>query len=259
MKEPIALRIDYWTLPDGSPTGVEPEGIDEFRLDLQDVYVSLVRGQSGAAGGGLYDLMVHVTSSISLRDVVSLILGGIAYDLIKSGANSFVLKPLITAIEKLKSRNKKRDIEVDELTFSFQDADIIVKKIGKQPLYDDLGRIFKVLAENFEYMKGQTGEPPYAIHIPVFEDPNPRFSRFRALLDVDETIQGITTDSYFQYWGVRYNLEGQIRVFDVQRRLLIDATYMTQKEYWEAWEREWYKERVIAQQKAAADPAKPRR
>lgn len=244
--EPIAVRIDYWTSPDGSPTGVEPEGIDEFRHDLQEDYVSLVRGQSGACGGGLYDLMVHVTSSISLRDVVSLISGGIAYDLIKSGANSFVLKPLITAIEKLRSRNKKRDIEVDELTFSFQDADIIVKKIGKRPLYNDLEEIFKALAENFEYMKGKTGESPYAIHVPVFEDPNPRFSRFRALLDVDETIQGISTDSYFEYWGVRYNLEGQIRVFDVQRKFLIDATYMTQKEYWEAWEREWDKEHAIA-------------
>jgi hypothetical protein len=203
--------------------------------------------------------MVHVTSSISLRDVVNLISGGVAYDLIKSGSNSFVLKPLIAAIEKLKYRNKKRNIEVDELKFSFQDADIIVKKIGTHPLFDDLGRIFKALAENFEYMKGQTGESPYAIHIPVFEDPNPHFSRFRALLDVDETIQGVTTDSYFKYWGARYNLEGQIRVFDVQRRLLIDATYMTQEEYWKAWEREWDKERAIAQQKTAADAVEPRR
>ena len=105
---------------------------------------------------------------------------------------------------------------------------------------------------NFEDMKGHTGESPYAIHIPIFEDPNPRFSRFRALLDVDETIQGISTDSYFKYWGVRYNLEAQIRVFDVQRRLLIDAEYMTQKEYWETWKRERDKEHAIAQQTGRA-------
>lgn len=254
--EPVAVRIDYWTYPDGSFTGIEPEGIEEFRRELQDVYVSLIRGQSGALGGGLYDLIVHVTSSISLRDVVDLILGGVAYDLIKSGANSFLLQPLIAAIGKLKSRNKKRSIEVDELKFSFQDADIIVKKIGAQPLFNDLGRIFKTLAENFEFMKGQKGEYPYVIHIPVFEEPNPHFSRFRALLDVDETIQDVTTGSYFKYWGVRYNLEGQIRVFDVHRRLLIDATYMTQEEYWKAWEREWDKEHAIAQQDTPPDAQK---
>jgi hypothetical protein len=246
--EPVAVRIDYWTLPDGSPTGVELEGIDEFRRDLQDVYVSLVKGQSGDCGGGLYDFMIHVTSSISLRDVVNLILCGVAYDLIKNAANSFVLRPLLEAIEKLKFRNAQRSIDVDELKFSFQDADIIIKRIGTQRLSDDLGRIFKALAENFEFMKGKNGEYPYEIHIPVFEDPNPRFSRFRALLDVDETIEVVTADSYLQFWGVRYNLEGQIRVFDVHRRLQIDATYMTQEEYWNVWEREWDKERIIAQQ-----------
>jgi len=256
--EPIAVRIDYWTLPDGSPTGVEPEGIDEFRRELQEIYVSFVRGQSGACGCGLYDLIVQVTSSISLVDVVSFISSGVAYDLLKDGAKSFVLKPLITAIEKLKSRNKQRAIDVDELRFTFQDADIVVKKIDTQSIFEILGQIFKTLAENFEYIKGNTGESPYAIHIPVFEDPNPRFSRFRALLDVDETIQGITTESYFQFWGVRYNLEGQIRVFDVQRRFLIDETFMTQDEYWEAWENEWVKEHAIAQQNAAADVAEPR-
>ena len=237
--EPVAIRIDYWNFPDGSPTGEEPEGIEEFRRELQDAYVSLVRGQSGSCGGGLYEFLIHVTTSISLHDVASLILGGIAYDLIKSGTHSFVLRPLLTAFEKLKSRNKKRNIEVDELKFSFQDADIVVKKIGDAPLFDDLGPVFKALAENFEFMKGQTGESPYEIHIPVFEDPNPRFSRFRALLDVDETIEGVTADSYLQFWGVRYNREGQIRVFDVQRRLLIDTRYMTQDEYWEAWHQEW--------------------
>ncbi|WP_428740005.1 hypothetical protein [Sulfurimonas sp.] len=89
--EPIAIKIDYWTLPDGSPTGEQPDGLDEFRTELQNNYVSLVRGQSGECGGGLYDLVVQVTSSITIRDVASAILGGIAYDLVKSGTQSFVL------------------------------------------------------------------------------------------------------------------------------------------------------------------------
>jgi len=248
--EPVAIRIDYWTLPDGSPSGEEPEGIEDFRRELQETYVSLVRGQSGSCGGGLYKFLIQVTSSITFHDIANLILGGISYDLIKSGTNSFVMRPLLAAFKKLKSRNKKWNIEVDELKFSFQDADIIVKKIGTQPLSDDIERIFMALAESFEFMKGHTGESPYAIHIPVFEDPNPRFCRFRALLDVDETIQTVTTDSYLQFWGVRYNHEAQIRVFDVQRRLLIDNRYMTQDEYWEAWHLEWAKEHAVAQQSA---------
>src|SRR5450759_4156506 len=128
--EPIAIRINYWTLPDGSPTGEEPVGIEEFRNDLQNEYISFVRGQSGACGGGLYEFFIQITTTITLRDVANMILGGVAYDLVKSGTQSFILRPLIAAFDKLKSISQKQyiDIDVGELKFSFQDADIIVQK-----------------------------------------------------------------------------------------------------------------------------------
>ena len=245
--EPISIRIDYWTYPNGSFSGEEPEGIEEFRSDLQETYVSLVKGQSGALGGGLYDLVIQVTSSISLRDFVSLILGGVAYDLVKSGTHSFILRPLIVAIKKLKAKNKEKNIEVDELKLFLQDTDVILKKVATRSLFDDLEQIIKAVSESYEAIKGPTGEPPYEIHIPVFEDPAPRFSRYRSLLDVDETIEEVSADSYLHLWGARYNLEGQIRVFDVQKQILINERYMTQDEYWKACEIEWAKENDITQ------------
>jgi len=245
--EPISIRIDYWTYPNSSFSGEEPEGIEEFRSDLQETYVSLVKGQSGALGGGLYDLVVQVTSSISLRDFVSLILGGVAYDLVKSGTHSLILRPLIAAIKKLKAKNKEKNIEVDELKLFFQDIDVILKKVATRSLFDDLEQIIKAVAESYEAIKGPTGEPPYEIHIPVFEDPAPRFCRYRSLLDVDETIEEVSADSYLHLWGARYNLEGQIRVFDVQKQILINERYMTQDEYWKACEIEWAKENDITQ------------
>lgn len=245
--EPISVRVDYWTYPNGSLSGEEPEGIEKFRSELQETYVSLVKGQSGALGGGLYDLVVQVTSSISLRDFVDIILGGVAYDLVKGGAHSFILRPLIAAIKKLKAKNKDKNIEVDELKFFFQDTDIILKKVTTKSLFDDLEQIVKTVAKNYEAIKGPTGEPPYEIHIPVFEDPSPRFCRYRSLLDVDETIEDVTADSYLRLWGTRYNLEGQIRVFDVQKQILINERYMTQDEYWQACELEWAKDNDITQ------------
>ena len=241
--EPIALKIEYWTLPDGSPTGIEPDGIDEFRNKLQEHYVSLVRGHSGACGGGLYDLIIQVTSSITIRDVSSAILGGIAYDLVKSGTKSLILRPLISAIETLREQNKEdlKKIEVDEFIFTFQDADIVVKNIGTGSFFEELEKIFKQLSISIDSLKGHAQEMPYVIHIPLFEDPEQKLCRFRSLLDVDETIEGITNDNYLQFWGVRYNLEGKVRVFDVKNNLLIDSSYMTQEEYWEAEEREWEK------------------
>lgn len=242
--EPVAVKVEYSTFPNASPTGEEPEGIEEFCRELQESYVALVRGTSGVCSGGLYDFVITITSNITLRDVVNLMLGGVAYDVIKSGARSFVLRPLLTAFAKLRSANTKWDLEIDELRLSLQETDIVIKQIGTHPLSVDLKMILETIAKNFEFMKGRGKEVPYVIHIPVFEDSNPHFCRFRSLLDVDETIQGVTQHAYAQYWGVRYNLSGQIRVFDVERRLIIEEEYMTQSEYWQAWQREWDKEQL---------------
>lgn len=241
--EPISVTIKYWTYPDGSPTGREPDGIEDFRNSLSASYVSLVRGQAGALGGGLYELSIELVTSISLRDVVGLIAGGVAYDVIKSGAHSLVLRQLISAYEVLRAKNKKENIEVEDLKLTFQDADLFIRRVTAKPLFDSLGEILKQVADNYTAMKGKTGEVPFEVHIPVFEDPEKRLCRFRDLLDVDETIENITQADYFRYWGVRYNLEGQVRVFDVSRKLLIDERYLTRREYWEEWHRDWVEKR----------------
>ena len=237
--ESLAINIEYWTLPDGTITGIEPEGIDEFRSELQKHYVSLVRGHSGARGGGLYDLVVNVSSTITIRDVASAILGGIAYDLVKSGTHSLFLRPLVSAIKKLKERNKNKHqkIEVDEFRFTFQDADIIVKNIGTENFFENLEKIFVQLSKSIEALKGaSTQEYPYVFHIPLFEDPEQKICRYRSPLDVDEMVENISSEDYLKFWGVRYNLEGKIRVFDVKNRLIIDSSYMTQNEFWRASE-----------------------
>jgi len=242
--ELLAIKIEYWTLPDGTITGMEPEGIDEFRSELQENYVSLVRGHSGACGGGLYDLIINVTSTITLRDLASAILGGIAYDLVKSGTHSLVLRPLISAIKRLKERNQNinQKIEVDEFRFTFQDADIIVKNIGTNNFFENLEKIFIQLSKSIDSLKEvDTQEYPHAIHIPLFEDPEQKTCRFRSPLDVDEMVVNITNDDYLKLWGVRYNLEGKVRVYDVKNELLIDSSYMTQDEYWRASIIEWQK------------------
>ena len=105
-------------------------------------------------------------------------------------------------------------------------------------------KIFVQLSKSIESLKGKTQEYPYVIHIPLFEDPEQKICRFRSLLDVDETIESITNESYLKLWGVRYNLEGKIRVFDVKNNLLIDSHYMTQDEYWKAADKEWEKENL---------------
>lgn len=244
--ERMAVKIDYVTSPQEGSIDPIPVGMEEFRRELEDAYVSLIRGHPGVRGGGWYQFAIQVTSSITLRDLANLILGGIAYDLLKSGVSSFVLRPLLHSYAKLASRNSKIEFGVDEVSFFFQDTDVIIKKTGTQFIHLDLENILTALVKNYEHLLYR-GELPYVIHIPVFEDKKSHFSRFRSMLDVDETIQNIVSDNYFQYWGVRYNRAGKVCVFDVQRQIILDEQYMTQSEYWIAWNKAWEKDSAYAQ------------
>lgn len=232
-----AVKVSYWAISDATNTIQEPIGIVEFRDELAQSYVSLVRGRPAGLGGGFYELTIEFLAAISIHDVLRLIADGIAFDLLKSGTNAFILKPLLVAYEKLKKRNSKRALDIHEVSFIFQDAEVIVTKTGADSIYTSLGEIFKALAESYGALKNRNGEFPFTIHIPIFEDPDRRFSRYRMLLDVDETIQNVSSKAYFEYWGIRYDFEMQSRVFDVKRQLIIDESFLTPSEYWREWEK----------------------
>ena len=66
----------------------ELEGVAEFKAELSDNYVvSTVRDRRGPLGGGLYQLAVEFVSRLSLKEIVTILLEGATYDLLKSGKN----------------------------------------------------------------------------------------------------------------------------------------------------------------------------
>ncbi len=118
-----AVKISYWGIPEGTNTIQEPIGIAEFRDELAQSYVSLVRGRPAGLGGGFYELAIEFLAVISIHDVLKLIGDGIAFDLLKSGTKAFMLRPLLAAYERLKKRNSKRDVDIHVVSFIFQDAE----------------------------------------------------------------------------------------------------------------------------------------
>jgi hypothetical protein len=79
------------------------KGIGEFRDELASAYVLVVSGRAGAAGG-ITHLLVELTSTFSLAHLKQLILDGVAFDLLKNGAEAFVLRPFIAAYRHLQER-----------------------------------------------------------------------------------------------------------------------------------------------------------
>ena len=124
-------------------------------------------------------------------------------------------------------------IDIEQLRIVFQDASVTVWNIYDDAIYENLGKVMVRLATRYSAIILPSGEPPFEIHIPVFEDPAAdRLCRFRVPLDVDETVRHPTAEHYVTFWGAEYDYARArdhnrlYRVYDVQRDLLLDTDFL---------------------------------
>jgi hypothetical protein len=252
MQEGMAIKVDYWAAGNTNLTLYDLEGIGEFREELAGEYTSIVRGRPGALGG-LYNLSVEIVSTLALSHIVRLLLDGVAFDLIKEGTKTFVLRPFLSAYRKLRERNgdKPHRGDIDELRLIFQDSVVIVDCLGDGSIASSLEKILQTLARNYQHLVLSSGEPPFEIYIPIFEDPAvDRPSRFRVLVHWDETIPSVSVSDYFVYWGLWYDFSHKHRIYDVPRELLIDEGFLTQRQYWAILDERWKAARAAKQDSA---------
>lgn len=239
MRADTAVAVRYWIATDTPSNFPDLEGIDDFRKELAADYVSVVKGRPAGAGG-IARLYVDIISTLSLSHIAQLLIDGIAFDLIKHGARSFVLRPFLAAYKKLQERNRKRFLDIAELQIEFQDCVVAIHETSSDTIFNHLGKILLTLAQNYDRLALKSGEQPFAIHIPVLEDPDEdRPCRFRVIGNIDETIRSKGPADYFGFWGLVYDRARVVRVYDVARQLLIDENFSTLEGHWAEMERRW--------------------
>lgn len=235
METGAAVKITYWAAQSGDYGLVDLDGIDEFRTELARDYVSIVRGRPGGLGGGLYELSIQVVSGLTLGYFAKLLLEGAAFDLIKGGAKALVLRPLLTAYKKLKEKNARHEIDIAEFRLIFQDSLVVIRKVAGHSVVTQLERVLRAVAAHYQALVLASGEPPSVLTVPVFEDTTEeRVCRFRLIGEIEEPITSAGPDDYFRYWGLEYDYARTRRVYDVERRLLIDEDWYTLERYWGA-------------------------
>jgi hypothetical protein len=232
MARDTAVCIEYWIATDHPATFDDLEGIDEFREELSQEYVSLVRGRPSGAGGAVF-IILHFISQLPWSHVAQIILEGAAYDIIKEGARSFILRPFLAAYKKLKLRNVKKAINLNELKIDFQDCQIVIHEVSDDTIGDNLEIILRSLAEHYAWLALDGGEFPIEIHVPVVEDPDEhRDRRFRVVAHVDESITGKGPGDYILYWGLTYDRASTTKVYDVPSKTILHEPFNTVEQYW---------------------------
>ena len=121
METGASVRISYWAEKKEGISLHSLAGLEEFRKDLDDNYISVVQSRPGDLGG-LHQFVVEFVSSISLHDFVTFLLEGISFDLIKSGTKALVFRPFISAYKKLKEHDENKHVDIEEFRVVFQDA-----------------------------------------------------------------------------------------------------------------------------------------
>jgi hypothetical protein len=176
--------------------------------------------------------LVELTSTFSLSHLAQLIVDGVAFDLIKNGAEALVLRPFIAAYRHLQECNKDSFVDIGELKIQFRDSLLVMHEISSNTLVSQLENVLTTLARSYDRFFLKQGEAPYTIEIPVFEDAEKdRPCRFRVIGDIDETIRIRGPEDYLGFWGLEYDHAG-LRVFDVQRQLLLDEKFNTLDRHW---------------------------
>jgi len=234
MQNGCAVTITYWAEQIGENALDDLVGIDEFRKDLADAYPSVVHARPGDLGGGLLHFAVEFVSSVSLADVAAFLASGIAYDLIKDSTRAFVFRPFLQAYRKLKERND--ELDVDSLRLVMRDSVVVVYRLSENSLLENLEAILRTLASEYRHLVRRSGEAPFEIHVPVFQDPaSDPPARFRVLLEVDETLTPKPKDDYLRYWGLVYDFsrcaDAGSRVYDVKSHFVLDEEFLTQRMY----------------------------
>jgi len=237
MGSDTAVVVRYWIATDHPVDFPDLDGIEEFRNDLAAEYVSLVRGRPSGAGGLLH-LCVEIISRFPISHVIQLLIDGAAYDLIKEGSRSLILRPFIAAYKKLRERNVDRLLDIQELRIEFADCQLTMHEVSTNTVIENLQQILAALAEHYDHLARRTGELPYEVHIPVLEDHDEeRKTRFRILGNVDEPITGRGPEDYFRYWGIVYGRPWERSVYDVRAGKLLADEFTTVQEYWQTLSR----------------------
>ncbi|HEV2224506.1 MAG TPA: hypothetical protein VGY31_12355 [Terriglobia bacterium] len=232
MKADTSVAVRYWIATSRPGDFPDLDGIHDFRKELASHYVSIVKGRPTGAGG-IARLYVEIISTLSLSHITQLLIDGIAFDLIKHGAKSFVLRPFLAAYRKLQRRNCKLFLDIVELQIEFQDCLLVIHETSSDAILNHLERILVTLAQNYSRLLLNNGERPFSIHIPVFEDPDAdRPCRFRVIGDIDETIRSEGPADYFRFWGLVYDRARVVRVYDVMRQSMLDENFNTLERHW---------------------------
>ncbi|TGE04534.1 hypothetical protein [Hymenobacter fodinae] len=224
------VTISYWAYPLNDGKMIDLEGIDDFESELSKNFNLFISGKpSDALGGGLYEMIMTVYHNENIHDLIvfgSGMVSEAAKDIIKDTVKEVLVKyianPIKDAFSIIKERDKDKEPDIDQINIKFKDIDISIYNVHVDGIAKNINIIMDVLSSRVQSFI-LDNQLPYQIFIPIFKDREAESQDwkqkpvFRTLQKIDEPIQNVTSDAYFDYWGLFYTTqEDQFKAYNVR-------------------------------------------
>lgn len=153
--------------------GREITGIDEFKSELEKSYHCQGRDNTLPAysegGETWFTLFINSPFFDFTKD---LIVSGMAWDLLKSGTKSYVLKPFVKALENLETANENSfKLRIVKMKLQFDDITVVFG--GLQPKKAHvIGLVFDAIIKHQNVIKSHTQTEISTIETPLFYNPS---------------------------------------------------------------------------------------
>lgn len=203
------MPLYYDSFKNNSPEGfngdLNIEGLETFGKSLEKYFFSEVTVRNCSLSKTSVQLAIELDCNLSLVEMLFHFNKG-AWGNFRHGKTSFG-----KLLQQLTIENNVY-VDAEEITLFFKDTTIVVNKIYKNSISDQLENIFKQIGKHYVHFSKGLTETPYEIYIPVFEE----CSDANDILLRNIEAGNHTKKDYFKYWGLYCESEEDAVIYDLK-------------------------------------------
>ena len=190
-------------------------GLKEFKNRLERDFFAEVQVRNRIANNDQVNLIIDLNCNFELKENIQFFKNN-NWDNSHKECCGIDISNLSKALSDLKLQNRL-EIDIEEFSLFLLDTSIIIKKIYKESIPQQLGELLCTITEHYRYITKNLTETPYEIYIPVFEE------------DLQENhiriarIEQAHNDKkdYFGYWGLYFDSEEDAAIYDLPKKRII--------------------------------------
>lgn len=193
-------------------------GLSKFISDLERDYFSEVSIRDFTPDIYHNNLVIELDCPLRLVELVHQIRTGCCAFNKTDEFTGQRASPLEKAHFELSLKNES-EIEIEEFSIFLADCSIIIKKIYRQSIKEQMVNIFDALSEHLEYLTEKLTKVPFEIYVPVFEED---------LLENDAKIANVEQNNndrkdYFGYWGLYFEGDEEAYIYELPKKQIING------------------------------------